>query len=157
MELTEEEIEERQASDAEEPDERKRYLHWVARYQDMCNYRYWRTRCKIESEKDMAEAHQELYEGEQAYRAADFDKAIETYAGGMAKYEKMLDQYPDLKDDDNTIEEVMLAQMFWRDALQIVEGREPSDEEEFPLKQMWLKHNNRKQMLMDEFQRRQRQ
>ena len=74
----------------------------------------------------------------------------------MKKYEAMLEKYPDLKDDDNTIEEVMIAQLFWRDALRIVEGSEPGDEEEFPLKDMWIKHQNRKPMLLEEFQRRQR-
>ncbi|RPI86265.1 MAG: hypothetical protein EHM42_06170 [Planctomycetaceae bacterium] len=105
----------------------------------------------------MAEAHQDLWEAERAYRAADFEKSIDQYLTGMTKYEKMLAQYPDLMDDDSTIEECMLAQLFWRDCLQIVEGRQPSDEDEFPLKDMWLKHQNRKDSLMEEFQRRQRQ
>ncbi|MFN8857338.1 MAG: hypothetical protein ACK50P_17360 [Planctomycetaceae bacterium] len=156
MEIPEEEIEVYAARDAEEPDETRRYLHWVARYQDMCNYRYWRTRCKIEGEPEMASAHQALFDAEEAYRAADFDASISTYQEGMKRYAAMLEKYPDLKDDDNTIEEVMIAHLFWRDALRIVEGAEPSDEEDFPLKDMWIKHQNRKPMLMEEFQRRQR-
>ncbi|MCY2962802.1 MAG: hypothetical protein NT069_03975 [Planctomycetota bacterium] len=156
MELQEDEVAEWQAKDAEEPQEVRRYLNWVARYQDMCNYRYWRSRCKIEGERDMADAHRDLFDGEEAYRKADFDTAIETYKRGLTKYEAMLKLYPDLKDDDNTIEEIMVAQLFWRDCLRIVEGAEPSDDEDFPLKDVWISHQNRKPQMVEEFQRRQR-
>ncbi|MFN6105378.1 MAG: hypothetical protein ACK5EA_13170 [Planctomycetaceae bacterium] len=156
MEVTEEEAQQFQAADQDKPEENLKTLHWVSRYQDMCNYRYWRTRCKIEGESDMAAAHRALFEAEELYRSADFDTAISTYVDGMKKYEAMLEKYPDLKDDDNTIEEVMIAQLFWRDALRIVEGAEPSAEEVFPLKDRWIKHPNRKPMLLEEFQRRQR-
>ena len=42
--------------------------YWGARYQNMANYRYWRTLSLAESELETVEAHRELYEGQQSFR-----------------------------------------------------------------------------------------
>jgi hypothetical protein len=156
MELDEEEVQRYAAEDAKEPNENLRYLSWVARYQDMCNYRYWRTRCKIESDPQMAQAHQTLYNAEVAYREGNFEESIALSREGLELYGKMLEQFPDMKDDDTTIEEVMVAQLFWRESLRLVEGVEPDESEDYPLKELWQKQQPRKEQYMEEFQRRQR-
>jgi len=157
LELTEEEIERFREQDAQKTTDFEKVLHWVDRYQDTTNYRYWRTRCKVEGERDMAEAHRELYEGENAYRAGDYDTAIELFDSGMAKFEAMLKKYSDLESDDNMIEEGMVALWFWRDCHTIVNGPDYVDElEDYPLKEMWEKHQNRLSQIEDEIRRRKR-
>ncbi len=61
---------------------------WIGKYQDQSNYTYWRTRSRIESEKEMSDAHRLLYEGEQALHKADPTTAIKLYVDGMTKYEQ---------------------------------------------------------------------
>ena len=50
----------------------------------------------------------------------------------------------------------MVAQLFWRESLRLVEGVEPDESEDYPLKELWQKHQPRKDQYMEEFQRRQR-
>jgi len=126
---------------------------WVERYQNTCNYRYWRTRSLVESEKEMSDAHREMYEGEQALDRADTTKARELFMDGMTKYAKMLDEYPELKDEDESIEEGMLAIFGWQRAIELDDDDIP---EEFPLKNMWENHAARRPNVKQEFDRRRR-
>jgi hypothetical protein len=126
---------------------------WVGRYQDTCNYRYWRTRSRVESEKEMADAHREIYEGEQALDRADTTAARRLYLDGMAKFEKKLKEYSDLKDEDETVEEGLLAILGWQRAIELDDDEVP---DEFPLKEMWESHVNRRPNVKQEFDRRRR-
>ena len=98
---------------------RLRESSWVGRYQDTANYRYWRTRSRVESEKEMADAHREIYEGEQALDRADTTAARRLYLDGMTKYEKMLKEYSDLKDEDESVEEAILAVIGWQKSIEL--------------------------------------
>lgn len=153
LEVSDEELEKIRKEDKKEPEPGKRVESWIGRYQDMTNYRFWRTRCKVESEKTMAEAHRELYEGERAYLKADFDSAEKLLISGMEKFEQILKDYPDLESDDGTIEEGMIAQLNWRACLEI-DGEEVP--ETYPLRELWLKNQNRMQSIREEFNRRKR-
>lgn len=152
LELDPEERAKHLAEDQKKP-ENERYLHWVGRYQDTSNYRYWRTKSQIESEKEMSEAHREMYEGEQALFRADTAKARQLYWDGMTKYEKLLNEFKDLKDEGEMVDEGLLAQLGWRQALELEEEPIP---DEFPLKEMWETHGDRVGNAQEEFNRRRR-
>jgi hypothetical protein len=143
----------RQEEDAKNLDDRDRISNWVGRYQNDTNYRFWRTKALVESQKEMSEAHREMYEAEQALFKADTTKARELYLSGMAKYEKLLDEYPDLKDEDEVVDEGLIAQIGWREALALDEEEAP---DEYPLKQMWDEHASRREPAKEEFNRRRR-
>lgn len=136
-------------------DERDQEEYWIERYRDMANYRFWRTRTKVESEPLMDAAHRELYEGEQLTKEADYDEAKEKLLAGMIKLEEILNKYPELKDEDSTIEEGMLAQLFWRDCLEI-DGTVPDEKEGYPLQGLWHAKADRLSTVMEEFNRRKR-
>ncbi|MSR56575.1 MAG: hypothetical protein EXS05_02745 [Planctomycetaceae bacterium] len=154
LEVSEEELEQIRKADAQRPPE-KQLEGWIKRFQDMTNYRFWRVRAKVESEATMADAHRLLYEGEQRAKAADYVEAQDKLWNGMTKLEEMLDKYTDLKDDDSTIEEALIAQLFWRDCLDI-EEKVPDEAEGYPLQELWNKHQVRLPSIKDEKARRQR-
>jgi hypothetical protein len=139
--------------DAGKLSDRDRESYWVNRYQDTTNYRYWRTRSRVESEKVMADAHRELYEGQQALFRADDTTARARYLDGMTKFEKILSEYPDLKVEDETIEEALLALIGWRQCLELADEEIP---EQYPLKEFWEGHPSRHSTVKQEFDRRRR-
>jgi hypothetical protein len=155
LELDPEERERRLAADRDIPPEKEmqRYTYWVDRYQNTVNYRYWRTKSQLESEQRMSDAHREMYLGEQELDKANINVAIQLLLDGMTKYEKLLDEYPDLKDDDETKDEGLLSLMAWRRCLELIDEEVP---EEYPLKQMWEANPGRRNFVTDEFNRRRR-
>jgi hypothetical protein len=130
-----------------------RKSNWVDRYQDTANYRYWRTRARVESEKEMADAHREMYEGEQALDRADTTAARKLYLDGMTKFEKLLNEYSNLKNEDETIEEAFMAILGWQRAIELDDEEVPDD---FPLKEIWESHSLRRPNMKTEFDRRRR-
>jgi hypothetical protein len=139
--------------DAKAIEQSQRESNWVGRYQDTCNYRYWRTRSRLESEKEMADAHRELYEAEQALDRADTTAARRLYLEGMTKFEKKLNEYAEMKDQDETIEEALLAVFGWQKAIELDEDEVP---DEFPLKELWDVQAARRMTVKQEFDRRRR-
>ncbi len=150
-------------------DPRVRPSYWVGRYQDTANYRYWRTKSLAEhakGDKDhpetdpnapclMAEAHHDIYQAELALDRADTTEARKLFLSGLAKYAEVLKlkEYSELKDDDDTVQEGMLAIMGLQWAIQLDDEEMP---EEFPLKEMWEEHAGRRPTVKQEFDRRRR-
>ncbi len=66
---------------------------------DIVYYDYWRLRCQIEPEDDTLEARKLIYEGNQAYNAAQLVKSKELYVEGLQKWRKVLDAHPALLKD----------------------------------------------------------
>lgn len=153
LELPAEERAQRLAEDLKKPDDRDRYTYWVGRYQDTTNYRFWRSKARVESEKTMADAHRDIYEGEQAFYRADTTEAKRLLLDGMGKYQEALKDYEDLKEDDMTIEEALLAQHAWRACLELDEEDVPDN---YPLKEFWEAHPQRRDQAKQEFNRRRR-
>jgi hypothetical protein len=153
LELDPEEREKRLAEDRRNPNENQHYLKWVDRYQNVTNYRYWRTKSQVESTQEMSDAHRLMYAGEQALDKADLASAAKLFWDGMTKYEKILNEYPDLKEEGETVDEGLLAQMGWRQCLELMEEELPA---EYPLKEMWELNTLRRTYLTDEFNRRRR-
>lgn len=128
------------------------YKDIVNRYQDMCNYRYWRQRALAERQSNTLEAHRAIYLAEQELKQGNTDLA-ETYAlEGLTKLEKMVADYPSLLEDETT-EEGLLAHLYWRACLR-TNGKEVP--EEYPLKDLWMAHQNEGSLarVKDEMERR---
>ena len=109
-------------------------LNWVYRYQDMCNYRYWRLRCFVEREQNTVDARRDLYNGEVAAAKGDFVEARKLLESGMEKYDTMIRKYPELLEQMETVEDAMVAMIAWRSVLQIESAAVPDD---YPLKSVW--------------------
>lgn len=124
----------------ETTDQQLEFRKWVVRYQDMCNYRYWRARSLAERDQNSVETHQDIYAGTRKLLEGDSIQAQELTFRGLEKYEKMLADHPDLEGDEETIEDVMLAQLTWRNCLTINGENIPS---KYPLQAYWEKHQNR--------------
>ena len=127
---------------------------WVGRYQNMTNFRYWYDKCYSEQQKNTVEAHKDLYDALQALASGDTQEAERLSYIGLQKYEKVIGDEiagPGLQMDDLAIEEGMLGIMTWRNALEL--GNKPVPNE-FPLRQMWLTHQNRIKEIEGEFKRR---
>lgn len=128
------------AEDGQDPEIRK---EWTSRYQNKTNYRYWRLRCQAEKEKLMAEAHRELFDGKEAYlKQGDIEKGHELLESGIRKLDTILarEEFADLKNEDNLIEEGLKALVMWRSILQLKGLPLPDD---YPLKSLYLQHPDR--------------
>jgi len=123
---------------------------WVLKYQDMANYRYWRTRGLAEGKNNTVEAHREIYLGHGKLLEGDSIEAEKLTYSGMEKFDKMLAAYPDLNVDDETIEEGIMAQLTWRDCLTINGGKVPPH---FPLERLWNENQNRLERIKEQHAR----
>jgi hypothetical protein len=101
----------------------------------------------------MSDAHREMYLGEQALDKADTAKAIQLLWDGLTKYEKILNEYPELKIEDETKDEALLSLMAWHRALELEEREVPDN---YPLKTMWDSNIERREHVTTEFNRRRR-
>jgi hypothetical protein len=118
----------------------------VTQYQNMTNYRYWRTRALCEAEPETAEAHWQFFAASEEYRKQNFDK-VRTFAlKAMELFEQVLTKYPSLKDEDTFVEEGLTAVLLWQFAYRL-DGEKPP--EDFPFKGIW----EEKQSLVPEIQR----
>jgi hypothetical protein len=142
-----------QAQDADKPEVGQRVTHWIGRYQSTTNYLFWRTKSLAESKTQTADVHRLLYEGEEAFRQADFSRGLELFNEGMAKYEKVLEDFPSLRNEDETLEEALIALHFWRDLLELTETDMP---DEYPLQEIWDENPQRREHAKDEYKRRRR-
>lgn len=127
---------------------------WVGKYQNMTNFRYWYQKCYSEQQKNTLDAHKDLYDALTALANGDTQEAERLAYEGMQKYERILvDEISGagLSQDDQAIEEVMLGVMTWRTALELSNKPIPN---EFPLRAMWLEHQNRLKQIESEFRRR---
>jgi hypothetical protein len=144
----------RDAEDAAKTPDMKRMTTWIGKYQDQANYNYWRMRALVESEKNMADAHRLIYEGEQALHKADPTTAKDLYQEGMLKFDQILSgDFKTMRNEDETIEEAMLAVMGWQKALEYLDEEIPDT---FPLKDIWDDHPARRMTVKSEFERRRR-
>jgi hypothetical protein len=116
----------------------------------MSNYRYWRTRALAESENEMTDAHRELYEGGLALKNGDLHEARKQVLEGLKNYETVLERFPDLSSQDDTIDEVLTGILTLQYTHQAV-GEAPP--QEFPLKWLWTKEQGRVPELHEDFRR----
>lgn len=127
MEMSEDEI----RDFAKTPDEMNMLKMAVMSYQNMTNYRYWRTRALCEAEPDTAEAHWLLFAALEEYRKQNLEKAREYSFRVMQLMEGILSKYPDLLAEEDLIEDGITAVMIWQYTYRLSGERHPPD---FPLK-----------------------
>ncbi len=70
------------------------------------NYDYWKLRCQIEPTEEVLTARKQLYDADDAFRRAEIVKALELYEAGLQSWRKVLDTYPVLLDQVNTVDEL---------------------------------------------------
>ncbi len=138
--------------------------------QDVTNYRYWRARGNIEADPKMNKAHREMYEGRQLYNKgktswnpdgtpplcvkkledglrgletvfAEFDsiKAQQEEANATGEERKAID---DPTQDENLLEEAIIALMYYREAHRMGRKEIPED---YPMKKLWDKYQTQEQ------------
>ena len=145
LEMTEDDIKKLTASE----EEFKILEHMVMQYQNMTNYRYWRTRGFCEAEPDTAQAHKDFYEAGEEYKKQNLRQAQTLVESSMKGFDKILNrpEYVELREEDLLVEECLMAQMLY-EYIHRLNG-EPMPEE-YPLK--WLV--DMKQGLREEVQKR---
>ncbi|MFM9964692.1 MAG: hypothetical protein ACKV2Q_26095 [Planctomycetaceae bacterium] len=122
-------------------------------YQNVSNYRYWRTKAHSEKLPNTAAVHRDLYQGEQLFKRNELEAAKELLESGLARYKVLLDSYQDLSVDDAAIEEGLWAIMIWQKIYQLKNQVQPPDEE-IPLRSLWEKEIQRVPALQEDFNRR---
>jgi hypothetical protein len=126
----------------------------------------WLARGIIERDKEMVQAHREMYEGRQLFKAGkntwQLDgtppESVLKLRSGMQKFEHMLERFEALKTeaadelvrDDNLIEEAMLAIMYYQAAYQFAPEPLPDN---YPLKKIWDTNQDRVDGITREFDR----
>lgn len=141
-------------------------LRWISMRQNVTNFRYWLKRGLLEKNKEMVEAHREMYEGRQLMKSGRYSwssdgtppEAVKKLESGLRKFEKMFKEFKnleteaadDLAQDENLIEEAMLAIKYYREA-HINSGIPiPGD---YPLKSLWDANQDRVDSINREFNR----
>lgn len=125
------------------------YRDWLDRQQKTTNYLYWRSRAKSESESRTTDAHRLMYEGDQKYFLGEIEDAKKDLVKGMTLYAEVLDDYPNLKSDDLTIEEALWAALLWQKILELPPS-EPVPAN-WPLKTMWDTHPGFVEQMQEKF------
>lgn len=128
---------------------------WTSSYQDRCQYRYWRTLAAAESLEITRDAHRRINDGkelfwESRYVQSEKDRAdgkgpetwgaLEHLEDGMRKFEQVLNDFPTLASEDDAIEESLMALVYWREIFKLRKQPIPDD---YPLRSMWEKHQDR--------------
>lgn len=130
MEMSEDEIKDL----AKTPENISVYKIAVNQYQNMTNYRYWRTRALCEKEPDTAEAHWQLFAAGEDYFKQNFEKAKAAAGRAMELLEKVSQQFPELRSEDAFVEEALTALLVWHRTHQMLDHKKP---DEYPLKELW--------------------
>jgi hypothetical protein len=147
LEWTPEEI----AAVSKSKDEELSLRNWLNKQQDMVNYRYWRTRALAEREQNTVRAHYDLYKAERDLLAGDTKSGEELAYSGMEKFQKMLERFPSMKDEDDVIEEALMGKLVWRYCLDLNGHEEPED---YPLKAYVLSKQDRLPQIEPKFKAR---
>ena len=130
--------------------------HRVSRLQNMTNYRYWRARALSELDPDIAEAHHKLYLGEEEFRQQNFEDAEELLLDGAEKYKVLFEKknFKGLADDDLVIEKALWTVLILRKIHSLTKGGGQPFPEDYPLRDVWVKHASRVPDIMHTFNRR---
>ncbi len=119
---------------AKSPEELAVLEQAVIAYQNMVNYRYWRTRALCEGESDTADAHWLLFAALEEYRKQNLPKAKEYAEQVMTLLEKIFQKYPELQVEEDLIEDGIAAVLMYQYAYRLSGERPP---ETYPLKGLY--------------------
>ena len=122
----------------------------ISEYKSITNYDFWVVRALSESEEETVLAHRDLYEGRELFKAGDLSKAQVRLFNGMEKIGQLIENHPELANEDNTVEEALMGVLFWRSILEIRKLTPPRD---YPLRELWESRTHLIPTLLDEFKR----
>lgn len=139
---------------------------WINMRQNVTNYRYWQKRADFEKNKKMVDAHRDLYEGRQLWKSGKTDwsqdgkppESVEKLKSGLKMLEERFEEFEkeksgvadDLTQDQNLIEEALLAIMYYREAYELSNIPVPED---YPMKKLWDENQELIPQIKDEFDR----
>jgi hypothetical protein len=107
--------------------------YWTNRWSDQMNYRYWKDRSAAEMTTQGVEARRLFYEGTLAYKASDFEKAVQKYRDGLNIWDDLLKSHKDYRDDLYNAKDTGLIVKRYVRALQQLGDPVPK---EFPFKDL---------------------
>ena len=125
-------------------------LEWIQKYQDMANYRYWRTRGQAERELETGEAHRILHEAEEEFFRKGVEDPSEKVLLGLTKLEAMFQRHPALNDEQELLEEGIFGLLLW---MEILNRNGKNLPDEFPLKPLWAAAQEKLPEFRQEFLR----
>lgn len=99
----------------------------IAMLRRLVNYNYWKIRSRIEGETPTTEAHKAIYDGKQALKNDDNSAAIQFLETGLQKLADIVIEHPELKNQYETAEEIIIAIMAWRDARKLANRELPEN------------------------------
>lgn len=92
---------------------------------DIVYYNYWLLRCQIEPNDDTLEARKLIYEGDQAFNAAQLVKSRDLYVQGLSRWRQVLDAHPALLNDSSMTDPLMDSIKRYRSVLHQLDERFP--------------------------------
>lgn len=108
----------------------RRYVDFL---QNTVNYRYWRLRAQAEARSDTAQAHKEIYDGQQDFKNGRLAESRDKLISGLKKLEDLFKQFPGFEEDDLAVEEVLMAQIY----LGAIRSLGETVDETLPLQRIW--------------------
>ncbi len=97
-------------------------LYWCDRYSTMINFKYWKDRAAAESETETITARRNFFTGMEQFRNGDPKNAMTSFEQGLELWQKVLDKFERVKDDDITREDtnkIVRAYLEVRDQLDL--------------------------------------
>ncbi len=128
---------------AERMMELEAHAQHIDRYRQITNYGYWRLRCQVEQTTDAVDAREFIYRAQQALDSGNLPDAIDYYSQGFGKWRRVLDEYPALLEDQNTVEDLMDTIDTYRRLLDQLDQPLPDD---FLLNDVITLHGRQQQM-----------
>jgi hypothetical protein len=102
--------------------------HWVERWSNDHNYRYWKDRCSAEGTRQGVEARRLFYEGTVALKEANFPVAAENYRAGLELFQELLSKHDAYREDQlNKKDVVYLVKRYALALRQIGQPELPKD------------------------------
>lgn len=117
---------------------------------DTVNFKYWRVRCRAERTDQAVEARRLIYEGKNYFDDGQWEEAQDAYHKGFAAWRKVIDEFPELRDDSIGGASIEEAFKGYFEVLKQLGQPFPDD---FPLKDMARAMMTRKAVpIPEEFQ-----
>ena len=87
-------------------EELERKINMVRNDRAIVNFDYWRLRAEVEQSEQALSARKLIEQGNRDYANARLLAARAAYEQGLAAWRKVLDDFPKLKDDTSTIDDL---------------------------------------------------
>jgi hypothetical protein len=84
----------------QELDTTERLRRYTASYKETINFNFWQMRCDYEQTEDAVAARETLHRAHKAAQKANLIEAKADYEAGFAKWRRVVDEFPELKDED---------------------------------------------------------